>query len=94
MEFEWDPVKAEQNLLKHAVSFIEAASVFADLLGISAPDPDHSEEEDRWVTVGVSDTGRQLMVASTERGGRIRIISARLLTRAERDSYESDDFDV
>jgi len=88
VEFEWDPKKAGLNLRKHRVSFHEAATVFGDLLGITAPDPDHSLGEHRYITVGMSNRQRVLLVAHTEHGERIRIISARVLTRAEREAYE------
>jgi uncharacterized protein len=91
MEFEWDPNKAEANLNKHKVSFHEAATVFGDPLSITVPDPDHSFEEERYITVGSSDRGRLLMVAHTEQDERVRIISARELTRTERDAYEEGD---
>ena len=87
MEFEWDPGKAAENLRKHKVSFNEAATVFGDDLGITASDPDHSSQEHRYITVGLSSRGRVLMVAHTERRGRIRIISARKLTRNEKFDY-------
>ncbi len=90
MEFEWDPKKATKNLRKHRVSFNEAATVFGDRLGTTVPDPDHSLAEDRYITVGMSGHRRLVMVAHTERGERIRIISARELTRAERDAYEEE----
>ena len=82
VEFEWDPRKAAKNLRNHRVSFNEAATVFGDPLGTTAPDPDHSLIEDRYITVGMSSRRRLVMVAHTERGERIRIISARGLTRA------------
>ena len=88
MEFEWSPAKATANLKKHGVSFSEAATVFSDVLSMTASDPDRSTEEDRYITVGMSDRFRLLMVAHTERGERIRIISARELTRTEREAYE------
>ena len=88
MDFEWDPQKAASNLKKHKVSFAEAATVFSDRLSITVPDPDHSVGEDRQITVGMSDRSRLLIVAHTESGERIRIISARELTRAERKAYE------
>lgn len=88
MEFEWDPNKAQLNLRRHRVSFSEAATVFGDPLSITVPDPDHSLEEDRDITVGISQRGRLIMVAHTERSKRIRLISARQLTRAERRQYE------
>lgn len=88
MEFEWDVRKAEANLRKHEVSFEEAATVFADFLSTTAHDPDHSTGEDRFIIVGRSSLGRLLMVAYCERGDRIRIISARTLTRKEKRAYE------
>ena len=88
MEFDWDPNKATRNLRRHHVSFGEAATVFSDPLSTTVPDPDHSFDEDRSITVGLSHRGRVLMVAHTERGDRIRIISARELTRTERAQYE------
>lgn len=88
IDFEWDPEKAAQNLRKHRVAFEEAATVFRDALSVTAPDPDHSIEEDRFITVGVSMQGKRLMIAHTERGSYIRIISARELTPRERRQYE------
>ena len=70
------------------VSFNEAATVFGDSLSATASDPDHSADERRCVTVGVSDRGRLLMVAHVERRERMRIISARNLTQSERRAYE------
>jgi hypothetical protein len=92
MEFEWDPKKAALNLKQHGVSFQEATTVFGDPLSITAPDPDHSSEENRCIIVGQSHRGRLLIVSHTERGDRIRIISARELTRKERRAYEEEDF--
>ena len=88
IRFEWDPNKAAKNLQKHRVSFEEAATVFIDTLSITVADPDHSAERDRYITFGLSSRLRLLMVAHTERGERIRIISARELTRQERRDYE------
>jgi len=88
MEFEWDPSKAAENLGKHRVSFNEASTVFGDHFSVTASDPDHSTDENRYITVGMSNEGRVLMVAHTERRERIRIISARRLTRTERRAYE------
>lgn len=92
MEFEWDPNKAAINLRKHGVSFDEAATVLADPLSITVPDPDHSRDEDRYITVGMSFDHRLLIVAHAERNMRIRLISARELTAAERIAYESENF--
>jgi len=88
MRFEWDPRKAASNLRKHGVSFEEAATALADDLALTGDDPDHSEVEGRLITFGVSRAGRLLVVSHTERGERIRIISARLATRTEREIYE------
>jgi uncharacterized protein len=88
MEFEWDASKAASNLKRHNVSFGEAATVFGDSLSATVADPDHSMDEDRYITIGISDRGRLLMVAHAERGDRIRIISARELTPRERAQYE------
>jgi len=90
IEFEWDPQKARANRLKHRLSFGEAATVLRDPLAITVFDPDHSQEEDRYITVGTSKRGRAVMVAHTNRGNRIRIISARALSRAEREQYEEE----
>jgi uncharacterized DUF497 family protein len=90
IDFEWDPKKALTNLRKHGVAFREAATVFRDPLSITVYDPDHSEQEDRLITVGTSVAGRFLIVAHTDRGTRNRIISARELTRAEREAYENE----
>jgi hypothetical protein len=90
IDFEWDPRKARANLRKHGVSFHDAATVLRDHLGVTIYDPDHSEEEDRYITIGTSGSGRHLMVAHTDRGDRIRIINARELTRAEREAYENE----
>ena len=90
MKFEWNPRKATANVSKHGVSFSEAATVLGDPLGRTACDPDHSSAEDRYITVGRSNRDRLLIVSHTERGDRIRIISARELTRAERKAYENE----
>lgn len=87
LTFAWDPDKAERNEQKHGVSFSEAGTVLGDLLSVTAYDPDHSVDEDRYITVGTSNRGRLLIVAYTERGTSIRIISARPLTRAEHKAY-------
>lgn len=86
--FEWDPAKAAANLVKHGVSFEEAASVFQEPLAYTFPDPDHSVGESRHITFGLSYAGRVLVVSSTERPGGLRVISARKATRHERGIYE------
>ena len=88
MHFEWDPNKDKKNLHKHGVSFQEASSVFYDTLAVTGADPDHSEGEERLVTFGMSSLSRLLVVAHTERGDAIRIISARVTTQHERRIYE------
>ncbi|MHB1591548.1 MAG: BrnT family toxin [Sulfuricella sp.] len=88
MNFEWEETKAVANLRKHRVSFEEAASVFEDDLSLTAHDPDHSVGEHRFVTFGLSAANRVLVVSHTERSGKIRIISARPATQAERKIYE------
>jgi uncharacterized DUF497 family protein len=88
MEFEWDPRKAKNNLRKHGISFTEAGTIFGDELAITVSDPDHSDDEDRYITIGWSNRQRLLIVSHTERGDKIRIISARELTQAERKEYE------
>lgn len=90
MDFEWDPRKNEANIRKHRVAFSEAATVFSDVLSITVPDPDHSQEEDRYIIIGMSGQNRLLMVAHMERGERIRIISAREPTRSEKRDYEEN----
>jgi uncharacterized DUF497 family protein len=72
------------------VSFVEAGTIFYDPLGITIFDPQHSDQEDRYITIGVSTAGRVLMVAHTDRDERIRIITARELTRRERKDYEDE----
>jgi uncharacterized DUF497 family protein len=88
LAFEWDEEKAKKNLKKHRVSFEEASTIFGDPLALTIPDPLHSEEEDRFITLGESPRGRLLVVVSTERGDKIRIISARVATPRERKDYE------
>ena len=89
VEFEWDPKKAAKNLKDHKVPFTEAATVFSDPLGVTVSDPDHSVGEDRYITIGTSHRDKLLMVAHTDRDDRIRIISARNLTKSEREAYEA-----
>jgi uncharacterized DUF497 family protein len=88
VRFEWDEKKAIGNLAKHGVSFEEAATVFGDTLSDTFDDPDHSAEERRFIITGVSGEGRMLIVAHTDDGEVVRIISAREPTRGERKSYE------
>ncbi len=86
--FEWDDFKTQQNLAKHDVSFVEATTVFLDLLSITVDDPDHSQGEQRYIIIGYSNRGRLLVVIYVDRGDNIRIISARRATKYERRTYE------
>jgi len=88
MIVEWDNRKAAANQRKHGVSFEEAAAALEDPLSITYRDPDHSLEESRFLTFGQSATGRILVVAHTDRGETIRLISVRPATRSERHAYE------
>ena len=89
MQFRWDSNREARNNAKHGVAFVEACTVFEDPLSSTVPDPEHSEGEARFLTFGVSTEGRPLVVAHTEQDDRIRIISSRLMTRRERQAYES-----
>ncbi len=89
MRFEWDSEKARRNNKKHKVSFDEAVTVFYDPLSATFPDPDHSDNEQRLITVGYSSQNRLLVVSHSERGRTIRIISARRATAHERKRHES-----
>ena len=88
MRFDRNARKAAAKHPKHGVSFNEAASVFLDALSATGDDPDHSLDERRFVTFGVSSLGRLLVVAHVQDDDVIRIITARLATRAERRLYE------
>jgi uncharacterized DUF497 family protein len=88
MEFVWNPNKAAENLRKHGISFLEAGTVFDDPFAVTYDDPDHSEQEDRVITYGLSRQNRLLIVSHTLREEKTRIISARQATRRERSLYE------
>jgi uncharacterized protein len=88
MKFEWDEGKAETNLLKHGVAFEEAKTVFEDPLYVDFYDPDHSQDEERYLIVGISSQRRLLVVSYMERKNSIRLISAREVTQAEQEAYE------
>jgi uncharacterized protein len=89
MKFTWDRRKDRANLEKHGVSFAETSTVFGDPLAATIPDPDHSEGEARFVTMGFSASNRLIVVSHTEEGDTVRIISAREATSHERKAYES-----
>jgi hypothetical protein len=91
--FEWDPIKAKSNLDKHGVNFEEAATVFRDPMALSIYDEEHSKEEDRWITIGISNTGRLLVVCHTfqkndENNVAIRIFSGRKAIKKETKQYK------
>jgi len=94
-DFEWDAIKAVANAAKHAVTFDQAATVFADALALTVFDAAHSQSEDRWFTLGYDQSGTSLAVAHThtvteDNHVRIRIISARKATQRERSFYEDE----
>ena len=91
IRFEWDDSKAASNRRKHGVSFEEARTAFYDEDALLIPDPEHSEEEDRFVLLGVSGNLRTLVVCHCYREGDhvVRIISARKANRSERQQYET-----
>lgn len=88
MDFEWDPNKARINKAKHDVTFEEATEVFADRHSSTVADPDHSDYEERFLIFGRTRQGRSIVVAFTDRSDRMRLISARQMTRRERQAYE------
>jgi uncharacterized DUF497 family protein len=88
LNFEWDPNKASSNLEKHGVSFDEASTAFSDPLCATIADPDHLEGEERYLLLGLTFRGRLVVVAHTDRSEAVRLISARLATRRERQDYE------
>ncbi len=92
-EFEWDPVKAHANFVKHGLDFERASTVFLDPLALTIPDEQHSELEFRWITLGRDAVGKYVLVVHTfeslpDERGRIRLISARAPTKAEIHAYE------
>ena len=87
MKFQWDPKKAADNLRNHGVSFDGATTVFGDPLAATIPDPDHSSEEARFVTMGQTASQRLVVVMHTDRGEDVRIISARRATAGEKKKY-------
>jgi len=88
--FEWDHKKAIGNIDKHGVSFQESSTVFSDLYSLSLHDPLHSNDEDRFIIIGISNRNNLLIVVHTERLNSIRIISARKATKTERNYYENN----
>jgi uncharacterized protein len=88
LDFEWYPPKAAANLKKHKVTFDEAKTIFGDKKHIVFPDREHSYEEERYLAIGSSDQGRLIVLCFTERGPRLRLVSARLAEPWERREYE------
>lgn len=90
MRFEWDDGKATANVRKHRVAFQEASTIFIDPFFLVFADPDHSEDEERFIIVGESTERRLLVVSYIESGELVRLIRARMATHSERESYEKD----
>lgn len=90
MQFEWDPDKDLLNQSAHGVSFEEASTVFGDPFALTIDDPDHSLDESRYLTTGYSTRQRLTIVSHTDRDARVRIITARQVTPAERRDYEQE----
>ena len=90
LSFEWDKNKASKNLKNHDVSSDEASTIFSDTLSLAIYDPLHSESEDRFILIGNSHSNRLLVVVHTERGDKVRIISARQANKQERKKYEEN----
>jgi uncharacterized DUF497 family protein len=90
LEFEWDPLKAENNRRKHEITFMEGSTAFSDPHSLTIPSPDQSVFEHRFLHLGLSETGKLVVVSYTERSDRIRIISARHASKRERKHYEQN----
>ena len=95
LDITWDPAKAQSNIAKHGVTFVQAATVLLDPLALTAFDAAHSEAEERWFTLGSSSDGKLLAVSHTyQHTGpihvRVRVISAREATKRERQQYENE----
>jgi len=88
LTFEWDEVKAKENFKKHGVSFEEGKTIFNDPFLFTFPDIEHSVDEERYINIGLSASGRILIVTHTERHEKIRIVSCRKATARERRFYE------
>jgi uncharacterized DUF497 family protein len=89
VRFEWDEAKAAENLRKHGISFPEASTVFADPLSWTYPDPDHSDREERYLTIGLSARRAVVIIGHADEGDTVRIITARRATNHERGFYEA-----
>jgi uncharacterized DUF497 family protein len=92
-EFEWDDEKELLNLQKHGVTFEEAKAIFKDPLAVTIDDPEHSDDENRFVTIGITFFNDVYVIVHADRENRVRIISARHATRAERRKFMNEQFD-
>lgn len=90
LSFEWDPIKAKRNIRVHGITFDEASTAFKDTMSLTIFDPLHSADEDRVILIGNSHQNRLLVVVHTERGDKIRLISARKATKHERETYDEN----
>lgn len=90
LSFEWDPIKAKRNMRVHGITFDEASTAFSDTMSLTTFDPLHSTDEYRLILIGNSHQNRLLIVVHTERGDKIRLISARKATKHERETYEKN----
>ena len=90
LSFEWDPIKAKRNIRVHGITFDEGSTAFSDTMSLTIFDPLHSTDEDRLILIGISHQNRLLVVVHTERGDKIRLISARKATKHERETYEEN----
>jgi len=89
-DFEWDSEKAKNNFQKHGIKFEEAKSVFYDPFALYIEDKIHSIGEERFNLIGLTQTGKLIVISFTERNNAIRIISSRLATKKERKNYEEN----
>ena len=91
MKFEWDPQKERLNIQNHKVSFVDAGHVFADPWQLNLFDDEHSDDEERWIVIGMIPDSSVLLVVHTIRNFSdeqiVRIISARKATKRERETY-------
>ena len=92
-QFEWDPAKARQNARKHRVTFERGATVFKDANALSQFDDQHSEGDERWLTLGLDEAGVLLVLShtyheETENSARVRLISVRKATKNEKKQYQ------
>lgn len=89
LSFEWNEIKALENLKNHKIAFEEAKTVFNDPLLLTFPDMEHSDDEHRSISIGISSHIRILLVVHTDRRNKVRIISSRKATAKEKKLYET-----